>query len=359
MKLNADVNPILFDTSNGSSNGPSKVTYQKESFQELWARPPGSGWVRKDLEIASLEGTKARVHGDFNVSLTPGQSYEVGIYAGGSGPDTPDPTALASLTIWGLFKQGRRQLIVEDGGVTGGTWHTRQLTTNVPTRIMWIGASRTAHEVIDEIPHLVDPDGGPTLPLLTSATNHKVEINPLLPGNHYFFAAVLTDGAGGWDLATDEFNTRRRKLTVQFPTVHIHNDGDPATYGEGEFWFRVSEGRAFGYSVLQEFHLPTQDIDDWGETDRPYAVGFAHVGLPQSVAAGQERVFVTSWGTEHDGIFDFDEGAGFRDTTLPLPVGDGKETAINQFLNVDCPPSTVGDDFHYSVDVIWSVEYVP
>ena len=65
-----------------------------------------------------------------------------------------------------------------------------------------------------------------------------------------------------------------------------------------------------------------------------------------------------AWATEHDGIFDSDEGAA-GDQYLPLPVGRGLETVSNRTLLMDCPISTTDDDFHYGVDVKWSVTYQP
>ena len=64
---------------------------------------------------------------------------------------------------------------------------------------------------------------------------------------------------------------------------------------------------------------------------------------------------------EHDGIFENDENAAspLNYTTLPLPAGFSKENVQNAFSKLDCPAITTGDDFHFGVDVIWSVEYVP
>jgi hypothetical protein len=49
---------------------------------------------------------------------------------------------------------------------------------------------------------------------------------------------VVTDAFGNWEIAWETFTNKSRQLTVQFPTIHIYNDGDPGSYGEEEFLFR-------------------------------------------------------------------------------------------------------------------------
>jgi len=83
------------------------------------------------------------------------------------------------------------------------------------------------------------------------------------------------------------------------------------------------------------------------------------VGQPQVVPPGQTRIAVSSWGVEEDGILEADEGAA-GDQAILLPVGRFSETvAAPLTFTMDCPVSTAGDDFHYGVDVRWSVTYVP
>ena len=165
--------------------------------------------------------------------------------------------------------------------------------------IVTIGVSRKKPTVDSNgFPHLKETDGAPAAPL-TTTNDHWVEIKPLVPSNDYFFAVVVADKFGNWDVRMDEFTTLQRKITVQFQTLHIFNDGDPFGDGEGEFWFQVygEPGKPF-----EDFHLPTQDIDDWWETDRPYPLGFAHLGKFEIVQPGKENITVHSQGAEHDGL---------------------------------------------------------
>ncbi len=74
--------------------------------------------------------------------------------------------------------------------------------------------------------------------------------------------------------------------------------------------------------------------------------GLLTSALRNVVTVGHESVSVSSWGIEHDGIFESDEGAQ-GDQGLFLPSGRDGETVTNKAFGMDCPTSTVGDDFHY------------
>jgi hypothetical protein len=364
--VTAATNLIVVDKSIATS-GITTLTYEKDQREEMWERYAPGAWTpvaNTDL-FKRVATATADEKGNFSLGasplpppLKPGMTYEVGIFTEQHGPLTTDPIRKASAKVFCIWKKpDARKLITDQNRDTGGTWHWHQIHTSVPTDLAIIGLSRKPPTVdSDGIPHLMSPDGAPTKPLATG-NDHQVEINPLLPGHAYFFAAVVVDVFGNWEVAQENITTKRRQLTVEFPTIHIYNDGDPNSVGEGEFWFRVYSGALNMPTLIQDFHLPTQDIDDWSETDRPYAVGFAHIGTPQVVNEPDERVAVSSWAVEHDGIFESDEGAQ-GDSRLSLPVGRGFEAVSNQTFLMDCPTSTVDDDFHYGVDVKWSVTYV-
>lgn len=110
-------------------------------------------------------------------------------------------------------------------------------------------------------------------------------------------------------------------------------------------------------NILQDFHLPTMDIDDWSETGRPYSIGFAHVeNTFASIPTDRPNIWVGSWGVEHDGPLESDEGAGNFLMKLSLPTGS-RETVSSRTVKLRCPTTTTGDDFGYEVDVTFSVEY--
>jgi len=365
-ELKADPDLLIVDRDAGETNQTTTIVYEKFHRDEVWERTSAGvtvgAWTQVNVHVRTGQGDEADERGKYAVTLKPGEKYEVGIFQEDHGPLVRDVQRLAGLSVYCLFKRPRRgALITDENRAFGGTWCSHQVATNLPTEIVLIGASRNP-SMRDSagIPHPVSPDGAPTIPP-TLSTNHVVEIAPLFPGNHYFVSVVVTDRFGNWDAREWEFTALRRKLTVEFPTVHIYNDGDGGSYGEAAFWFRVYAGFRNNPILLQspDFHLPTQDVDDWNETDRPYAVGFAHLGQPQVVPPGQDRVAVASWGVEEDGIFEADEGAA-GDSAIPLPVGRAAENVPNPItFTMDCPVSTTDDDFHYGVDVRWSVTYVP
>jgi hypothetical protein len=357
-QIKATANPIVVDKA-VATNGSTTIEYEKDESEELWELMPGSNWNGPINLFARVQTAEANTKGKFGVNLKPGQTYEVGIFAVGHGP-LRDPIRKSYLKVFCVWKKPEdRQLITDENRAFGGTWYWHQIHTKIPTEIFSIGVSRIKPTIDSNgIPHLQSPDGAPTAPLAVT-DDHQVEINPLLAGNHYFFVVVVTDAFGNWEVKQEEFTTFRRKLTVEFPTIHIFNDGDPE-HGEGEFWFQVYSGRQNQPNVIQDFHLPEQDIDDWSGTNRPYAVGFAHVGSLQVVKPGEETVSVSSWAIEHDGfgLFESDEKA-HGNTVLPLPAGRFVETVTNSIFMMDCPVVTTDEDFHYGVDVRWSVEYMP
>jgi hypothetical protein len=358
--LNANPNPVVVDntTNPPQTSAPGVITYEKKQDEELWELRPGlSNW---DL----VPGSQGMQLGSHPISLRPGDQYVARVFPALNGPLTPDPKILASITVYGVLKRGRKTLIRDRTEASGGTWHFDRVITSADTRLVLIGASRTPVSLDgDGIPHLVAPDGGPRMPLpLVPSTDHQVELLPLLPGNRYFLAIMVTDGIGNWDIHLAEFNTLRRKLTVQFPKIVVFNDGDDNAFGEGDIWFRVSQGsnQINGATMLDEFHLSLPYMDDWSKTGKPYSVGFAHVGAPASVQPGQENVFAASWGVEEDGVTEPDERAGsVFGRRLPLPSGRFQETLSNGSLTLDCRPVTQGSTFHYGADVLFSVDYVP
>ena len=276
--VTAAANPIVVDKSVANS-GTTTITYEKDRDEEMWERLAGGSWTqvtntdlfkRVATATAAEKGIFALGGSPLPPPLKPGMAYEVGIFTQQRGPLTTDPIRKAYAKVFCVWKKPTvRKLITDQNRDTGGTWHWHQIHTLVPTDVAIIGVSRKPMTIdSDGIPHLVSPDGAPTAPPATG-TDHKVEINPLLPGHPYFFAAVVTDAFGNWEVVQETFTTKRRQLTVQFPAIHIYNDGDPNSYGEGEFWFRVFTGARNYPHVLEDFHLGTQDIDDWNESDRP------------------------------------------------------------------------------------------
>ena len=343
--IQADPSPIIVDREAGESFAATTITYERWLAENLWERTNGGAW---------WERVDKAYNGEYPVVLAPGELYEVGVFVEGHGPTSSDPIRVAWLMVGCIWKKPEgRNLISDQNRGFGGTWYFHQVHTTVDTNIVTIGVSRKKPTVDSNgFPHLKETDGAPTAPL-TTTNDHWVEIKPLVPGNDYFFAVVVADKFGNWDVRMEEFTTLQRKITVQFQTLHIFNDGDPFGDGEGEFWFRVYDPA----TPLGEFHLPTQDIDDWWETDRPYPLGFVHLGNFEIVQPGKEGITVESRGAEHDGFLESDEVSNFNFVSLPFPTGRFVETVTNRKFRMDCRAELEDDDFHFGVDVVWSVEY--
>ncbi|RJK96367.1 hypothetical protein [Vallicoccus soli] len=358
MAVLSATDPVVVDRDAGETDATTVVTYQKQEHEVLWLRPPGGGWDRPNLFLLVGEAD-AEERGSFAFVLRPGEVLQVVVYRDGLMPSEEVEEQLraeAYVRVHCLL--GRRDLISDRGQQTGGTWHRQSVATHVPTRVVLAA--------VTPVPPVLGPAGFPVLTAVAEAratrdgtgTLHELVLLPLLPGQHRFCTVVVADDAGDWDVLVTELDTLRRQLTVEFPTLHVYDDGDPGGYGEASFTFQVLHRRAPDPVLLQEFHRPTADIDDWGETARPYALGFAHVGQPQRVRDGEQHVWVASRGLEEDGFLEPDEAAGSWGVRLPLPSGPWEEVTGAQ-MRLDCPPSSDGSSFHYGVDVRWSVAYVP
>jgi hypothetical protein len=368
-----EANPSLIIVDNTitppQTSGNTKISYEKDYLEEVWERKPGEGWERVNVHLATGKGDEAEYRGTFlnPITLRPGESYTLGIFAHTQGPLSTDPLPQVTVTVWAVLKEPEaRPLIGDDSGGGGGTWYHHTVVTTVPTNVVLVGASRRPAMIDSQgIPHLVEPEGQVTSPLSTAQV-HSLDLVPLISGHHYFFTLMVTDRGGNWQVLHREFTTLKRQLTVQFPRIFIYNDSDPNSEGEAQFWFRISHDRGgWPGALIQEFHLPQTSIDDkWPDKEKPppvppseHPLGFAHLGTPETVTPGEERVWVGSWAGDDDAP-EPDEGAGnLPGMTLHLPVGRS-ETVTNRTVVMDCPPSTMDSNFHYGVEIIYSVAYV-
>jgi hypothetical protein len=349
----------------------SKISYEKDTWQTIWWRVNfDPSWSPAELHGLTRKGDVAQSSGSFLVSqlfkgIRPGNFIEVAIFDADHGPDRTDPIIRVSVRIIGLKKRPSPSPLISDHNRdTGGTWHARELATNLPTYLAILGVTRGKVTV--------DGNGFPAppsleFPVLTPASYeaiHKFELKPLFAGQNYQFVALVTDRLGNWQFYNEEFTTLRREFQVEIPSIHIYNDGDYWGSGEGEFWIHVShKADAKAENTLKSWHIFEHDVDDTpddtGEKGRtyPYA-GFVYSQGPESVSEENLKVFVSSNGIEHDGIFESHERAQSIPLLLQMPAGKTSETIANKIVRVECA-STTGDDFIYRVDGRYSVGYVP
>ena len=272
----------------------------------------------------------------------------------------PTRSGARVFTVHCIWKRPEeRNLITDHNEAVGGTWYARQTHTNVATSIVEIGVSRTRPFFdADGIPHLKSPEGAPTSPL-TTTQNHFVELNPLRPGNHYFFLVLVTDTFGNWDFEEAELTDAPAKAHRRLShDAHLQRRRS-GSVRRGRVLVRAYSGSPPQPQIIEEFHLPTQDVDDWGETDRPYSIGIAHAGGFEVVDPGEERCRSARGASS---TTERSRTTNKRGPSTPccrsLPVDSWKRSPTRTFF-MDCPTATVGDDFHFGVDVKWSVDYAP
>ncbi|MRG55284.1 hypothetical protein GF108_06765 [Phyllobacterium sp. SYP-B3895] len=345
----------------------ASINYKKDESEEAWENI-GGGWIGP-AKVYERVGTKdAGVRGALTAKLTPGKIYQLCITRVGEGPLTERYEPQAFATVFCLrLKSSEKALVQEYALDFGGTWSWHKIVTLVKTYIAEAGVSRGSI--------LFDGQGIPTFnPNLTEGslepkplliTNHVMEFPGLLPGQNYFFAFLVMDPSGQWEVYQGKthpyfFTTLRRQLSVEFSTIHVYNDGDWATTGEA----RIQMGVIGATKPDPRYEWSNDELDDWGETDRPYALGYRYDGRPETVEREPPeslfealRVDVWSNGKENDFVL-LDDLAMSGRQSLPLPIGRG-ESIANQTCLLDCPGAYAGDIFHYGIDVIWSVTYVP
>jgi hypothetical protein len=351
---------VIIDPSIGQKSATTDIIYEKEEYQELWEKLPGAAWTFINVhKLTGLgdEADRSNKRAPYTISLRPGEAYEAGIFGADHGPTTTDPIKFAGLIVYGLLKKPTGIALITDERLEfGGTWCKVQIHTQIPTNMVSIGVSRKPPTLdANGIPRPDHPDGT-VFPGLALAMDHIHQIGVLFPGNDYFLSVVVVDATGNWDVRQRQFTALRRSIQIKFPKITVLNDGDPFDDGEGDFLFRVFNP-SIGGGIIEDFQTSTIDIDDWSETGRPYVMGFVHMGVPLVVSPETFEVSVSSFGTEHDGFLESDEYARNWGVVLPFPTGQFVENANGKFV-MDCPIQS-DDDFHYNVDVEWSVTYVP
>jgi hypothetical protein len=120
--------------------------------------------------------------------------------------------------------------------------------------------------------------------------------------------------------------------------------------------------------VVVTFPFSNHNLDDNDQKGNPYPLGaqYVHRGNLEFVDPALASVGLYSWGVEDDVPFGHDAASTFGVPPgglpfpalmpeLPFPAGQSAETVTNSSFLMDCPASS--GDFHYGVDIRWSVEY--
>jgi hypothetical protein len=358
--IQADPNPIIVDNtaSPPKTHGATKVIYAKDSSQEVWEKNPGLGWDGPlDLFRWVDDNPREADHrGRHTVNLRAGEFYTAGVFNEFQGPTSTDPVGTTVTAFAVLKKPVVRTLITDHSGSAGGTWLTHALQTSVPTTLVLAGTSlsQATRDGIG-LPTLVDPDAA--LPnQLGPASHHHFNLDPLVPGQHYFLTMMVVDAGGNWEVLDVDQNTLRRKLTVEFKKIHVFKDGDANSTGEADFWFRVYAGdsRPKG-EALSTFHKYLDPIDG----GKNYPIAFSHKDPgPVAISPNSPNIWVNSNGVEHDPFWEPDDYAGGLSGTAQLSLPTGPSENVTTSMLLDCPLVS-GYEFHYGVVVDFSVAYLP
>ncbi|MGC4192670.1 MAG: hypothetical protein QM589_16125 [Thermomicrobiales bacterium] len=363
-RLTANPDKVLIDTQHHpTAEGKSTITYRKDASEELWLKRPGEGWTRPNL-FGMIGTADADERGSFDVKhIKPGQLFQAGIFLPPWGPTSSEPNALAFVTVAGMEKEPVPESIItsmtqEHGGTYVNVW----LETKVPTHLLLAAASQ--EEPTEDDSHVLamtDTEGtfgrvnlgyhplSLEEPVLKA---HTFEITGLLPGREYYVGVIVWDDEKGrWDQQYLSFTLQQRKLTVKIDNLHVNDDGDDLSSGEGQFWIRVQyPSDADGDHIAETFHLPEFTID----SGQDYPLGHTHLG-PLHVAGEQETGFyVFTWGSEDDDWPDGDDQASSSPRMIEFPVGSD-EQVDGHWWHTNASP-TAGS-LSYYIEGSWWVDY--
>ena len=355
-ELTAKPNTIIVDPAAAFQAGQSKIEYKKHPSEALIARYPGQTW--EELNPFFLVGTAdADEIGTFNIQLSPGELFEAGITDGAIPGEEALPTSIPNYIRVACVRKNTEAtpFITDNTGEAGGTWIAARIASSVFSRVVVAEVGLEPPVVgANGLPFIQSPVGN-LVKYGVSADGqlHDFEFSSLLPGTPHFLLVILMDNQGRWDTRTVEIVTKRRKLTVKFPEIVVFNDGDWATTGEAQFTFSVGFVVNRNFTAFETFNWSHNDLDDWSETGRPYALGFVHLGTPQVVQIPTEVVWLQSTASEDDST-ETDRAGGRK--RLFFPGGRNNETVTNDPVSFKCSPSE--GDLEYDVKAVVTVEYV-
>lgn len=266
---------VFVDRTAGQGYATTTIIYEGDTYRNtrpmLWERINEDRWTPIDLAppriLSSLSGDPER-DGSFSQNLKPGQVYQVVMYYYEYiDPNDVDPTAAspeqkpdASVTVVALLKDPEEiDLITSEDQNVGGTWFRKIVMTRVPTFFVL---------QVSKDPPFKDAQGIDRFlaPLETvfdrNNTQHDRQVEPLLPGNHLHYQMRLIAEDGNWQIVTQEFRTKQRKVTIDFDVLHIINDGGEND-NTAEFHIWVMEGT----NEVRDYFFG--DVDNFPITDRP------------------------------------------------------------------------------------------
>lgn len=381
---------VLIDRKNGQKSGTTHIHYElvNDGFHRpvLYERINNEPWKRifplNLPRVISSPGDNPDFEGVFTQSLKPGQVYEVVMYFDTQDvdPNVVDPKdaireqkPYASVMVVALLKDPEKtNLIVSHDQNVGGTWFRKVVMTTVPTFFMLYAS---------KLPPFSDEQGDKRFlkPLAASFgglnTHHDLQVEPLLPGNDLFYLMRVFDEDGNWQIVSDPFRTKQRKVTIDFKELHIINDGVPGnTTAEFRIW--VMEGdiavKDYFFGDVENFEI--SDSPDKGDEDQEFiqlaSICPTFILGPKDITEEIHNVGILTRGLIERNVGDNEWAANFYFGNFPnpksnvphfakfrFPVGGG-ENVQNVPLVLRTLSQVEGVEFEYDVTVLFTVEYM-
>jgi len=389
--LMAFPNMVFIDRDAGQKTGQTDVLYKADasSFRRgpvIWERIIGKPWVRVlplgPPRVISTPSGDPRQDGVFSQVLRPGQVYQVVMYRVDTiDPNVTDPEKAspesrpdASVTVVAMLKDPEvRDLVVSHDQNVGGTWFRKVVTTRVPT---------VAVLQVSGVPPFVDAQGVVRflMPLATAfdppAVHHDQSVEPLLPGNALSYLVRLVDDAGNWQILSDAFRTKQRKVTISFEVMHIINDGaNGDTTAEFRVWVMEGDTSVKDYFFGDVDNFPISDSPSPGNGTQewvplaphcpPFTLGPKDVTDETSEVGLLTRglIFRTASANESARNY-YDLGDGFpgkaglpSQASFPFPTGSGENVQNVPFV-IRTVKGNPDVEFEYDLTAFFSVAYM-
>lgn len=349
---------LFINVGAGQATGTAMIDYKSIYPIVMWQRLNLATWSK--INLFKLVGTAdADTIGSFTTDpMRPGDLLEFRAYVDGTDPNAGpnDRARFEHAQVQALVSKPDRQPWITDQTTdVGGTFYSRLIAT--PPLIT------TVHAEIGLAPPVAGTFGELTFSAVVASTDsvlrsvHQIELTPLMAGTLYFCTLRLSDQKGNWFYLEESLVTLQRTVTVDIDSVFINNDGDPGGAGEAEFWITTFEGD----SQVDQIHFGDDEFDILTGSSVP--VNRQLVLGPTAVSATNHDIGINAAGTEYDGWFESDEHANTWGhppdlrRQLDFPAGRGVEQLTNHAFSVSAIPGSVDDDFQFTVQGHYSVQY--
>ncbi|RDI59529.1 hypothetical protein [Microvirga subterranea] len=377
--ISADSETLFANTP--SDTVTTNVHYESPWSISVWRRFVGKGWIKEDLisgAASAAEAAEREKKGTLTTPpLTPGQVIEYAIFPQGVDPNGLPPDTKRfddTVTIFALLKDSNVDLIAshpDAGSQTGGTFRFRLVATTGPTFcVMQVGQTEPAkfqnsqYFIMDDAERVLSSGPG---------NLHSLEAEPLVPGTTYFELTRLSDTKGNWQFINEKFDTKLRKVKLEFRKFVVHDDGDFDTLsiqndGEAKIWFQIYQDK----KKIWEETWGEGDISD-EQNENEVFVNLAKDIDPERFDGNDRRIGIGVEGKEYDCdaiFFCSTENSGIqpkypskdRIAWIDFPTGRGKEVvnppAADTNLTAQARPNPDDGSLHFTVHIREVVEYV-